>query len=226
MRYREILCLIFALFLLSSCSSVRRIRPLPKGQMAISGSVGGPLTSVGDVTIPLPLVSLAVNYGAASRWDLQAGVHLTSAFFGIAHFDAGVNWHPWGSNRFRPGLLVSPKLSFLTDFSPSGFRLYPSCAFTGFWEITPRWAIYTGLDNWWELRVLRTDGRPQEHRWLPTLHLGISLCSKKWEYVLESKLFLPGVDNSGRPVKNVGLDQKGMLGFFIGISRAFGGGRQ
>jgi hypothetical protein len=211
-------CALAFLALLASCAAVRQIRPLDLGEISLSGSLGGPFTNVG-VTIPLPLLSVGGNVGLGQGLDVEAGVGLISALYGIMHVDAGVNWRPWLSRRIRPGLMVSPKLWLLTDFSPGSVRIYPDLGLTAFWKVGQFWYLYGGAQNWFEIHSARYDGQPQEYHWLPTVHAGASLGRKKWQFQLEGKLYVPNALNTNRPAANLGLGSHGAFGVFVGVSR-------
>ncbi len=206
-----------------SCSTLRQIRPLAKGESSLSLSVGGPITEVGKTYIPLPLTSLGCNYGLMDRLDVEAGINLLSALYGIAHIDAGVNWRPWTPTGLKPGLILSPKLFALTNFAPASLRIYPDAQVTLYWEMFAYRYVYCGLDNWIEYHRTRDDGTPQANHWLPSPFAGISLGNKRWQFQLEAKWYVPDLVNDTRAVANIGIGNYGALGVLIGVSRGFGG---
>jgi len=75
-----------ALILLSSCAPIRHVRPVDKGAIVATASVGGPFT--GQIGwIPFPLLSVGANYGLADKIDIEAGFEGTSALFGVLELD-------------------------------------------------------------------------------------------------------------------------------------------
>lgn len=217
------ICLL-CLFILS-CSSFRQVRPLEKGECRVSLSAGGPFTRVGDLYIPLPLVSLGCNYGIAEKLDVEAGTNFLAMMYGIAHVDAGVNWRPLPPRRYVPGLTVSPKVIVMTDFSAGGSRLYPDLGLTGYWELPRHWLAYLGIENLFELSGVREDGNEQQNHWLIAPYAGVSLGKGAWQFQLEAKLYTPNLRNDLHTVKNIGFGSYGVLGIFFGVSRSFGGAR-
>lgn len=207
-----------------SCSSVRQIRPLEKNQSSLTMSVGGPITQVGKIYIPLPLLSLGYNYGLLDKkLDMEVGWGITQAMCGIMDIDLGVNWRPFLNDRFRPGLMVSPKSFIMTNFKPKSFRFYPDLSLTAFWEIKRFWYVYTGLENFFELSRTRADGNKQPNHWLIAPFCGIDIGNERWQFQIEIRLYTPNLSNQGKPTKNIGIGDYGVWGGFLGVNRTFGG---
>jgi hypothetical protein len=195
---------------------------MPAGESSVSLSLGGPIAM--QVYGPLPLLSVGYNQGLIDRkLDLEIGTHLTQALFGIAMLDAGVNWHPFTGTGAIPGIMVSPKVFAMSDFSKDGARFYPSAGATAIWQIRGGHVLYGGIDNWFELRRIRADGFEQEQVWLLAPFLGASLARNHWRYRMEARIFAPNLDNRGRGAKYIGIGNYGALGMFVGVSRSFGG---
>ena len=51
----------FCALIFLSCSTVRQIRPLAKKESAATLSLGGPITQVGKLYVPLPLAVFLIN---------------------------------------------------------------------------------------------------------------------------------------------------------------------
>jgi hypothetical protein len=217
---------LFAGLLVAACSPVRQIRPLDKGESRVAVSAGGPITQVGKIYMPLPLLSVGYNYGLVERVDAEIGVHVTDMLYGIMKVDAGVNWRPLVPPLYSPGLIVSPKLFTMTDFSPGGWRLYPALGLTAYWDMKKYRYLYLGLDNWIEYHLTREDGNPQNNHWLIAPYIGTSLGNKVWQFQIEARVYTPNLSNLGRPIKNIGMGKYGVIGVFLGVSRSFGGGKK
>lgn len=220
---KYLLLILSFILLLSSCSTVRQIRPLDRGQSAMGLSVGGPITEVGKIYIPLPLLCLSYNRGILDKkLDLETGLQITQILYGILHLDIGVNYRPWQSRKWRPGFIVSPKIFLITDFEKlSTFRAYPDLGLTFFWEVKSNWYLYTGIENWFEFHQTRDDGNKQEHHWLIAPYLGINMGNEKWLFQFETRVYTPNLANTGRPTKNIGFGEYGILGFFLGVNYTF-----
>ncbi len=218
--------LIFSLFFIISCSSVRQIRPLDKGQSSVTVSLGGPITELGSIYSPLPLLSVGYNRGIISRkLDFEAGLHITEGLYGVFMFDGGVNYRPFLSSGLRPGLIVSPKIFFLTDFTPSSVRIYPDLTLSTYWKIRENFFVYLGLENWFEFSQEREDGNSQDHHWLIVPFLGLNCGNEKLLFQFESRVYTPNLKNTGRPTENIGFGDYGILGFFIGLNYTVQGRR-
>jgi len=203
--------------LLCSCSSIRQLQPLDKGQSAVSASLGGPFTQVGSVYIPLPLLSIGYNRGIVEKkLDIETGFNFTQALFGIMDIDASLNYRPFQPEHWIPGLIVSPGFFIMTDFKPESFRFYPVLCITGFWKINEYFYIYSGIENWFELSKKRYDGNFQKYHWLKTPYIGFDIGKRKLRFQFETKIYTPDLKNTGRPTKNIGFGEHGILGIFFG----------
>ncbi len=218
--YYAVLLLLPAL----GCSSVRMVRPLEKGQSAVTVSIGGPVTNVAGNNIPLPMLSAGYNYGICAKLDIEGGLNLTSTLFGLFHLDAGVNWRPLRPEKALPGITLSPKLFAITNFKAGGHRLYPTLTPTLYWDVN-RHYVYTGIENWFEPHSERSDGNDQKHHWLIAPYIGYGYAWKKWNFQIEGRGYTPNLKNTSRAVKNIGFGEYGILGFFIGVGRTIGGGK-
>jgi hypothetical protein len=215
--------------LLMSCSAVRQVRPLEKGEQAVSLSLGGPVTKyLGTAYAPFPLLGVGYAYGFNHKFNFQSGLQLTQAVFGVLQLDAGVDWRPWPASKLLPGAIISPRLFFsadINDFTAESMRLYPDLDITAYWEPWKYKYIYTGITNWFEFASTRSDGLEQKHHWLITPFLGTNLGNNKYQFQFEFRVYTPNLSNLGRGAKNIGFGEYGILGFFIGGSYTFGGAK-
>jgi hypothetical protein len=207
--------------LIASCSSVRHVRPIDKGELAAGASIGGPF--VGQIGhAPLPLFSAGINYGITSHIDIESSWEITSALFGILQLEGGCNWRPFVSSGWMPGLIASTKLLGAADFKAGNSRLWPDAGLTAVWRLTPRWYCYTGADNWFETHTIRYDGNKQPCHWLPIIHAGIDFGTNSWQIQLEGKWYVPNINATRHTVRTTGIGTQGCLGVFLGGSYSFG----
>jgi hypothetical protein len=220
-RSLPVLCAAAGLAALMSCTAVRQVRPLAPGENVVNLSLGGPMTKyIGDAFLPLPLLSVGYNRGLTESLDLEAGIDLTHTLFSNPKIDAGVNWRLQQAERWHPAVTVSPRLHFVSDFKTAA-RLYPALSMTWAWQAGTSLYPYLGMENFFELQRERDDGQPQTHHWLIAPYAGLALCRGRWQYQLEVRVYTPNLDND-RAVENLGFGDHGILGFFLGIGRAFG----
>lgn len=206
-----------------SCSSIRHVVPLESGQSRVSASLGGPITKIGDNFYPVPFLTLGYNYGIEHNLDLEAGVNFTDLFFGVTAIDAGINWHPLQQYRFRPGLYVSLKGTFTTQFKKETSRIFPQIDFGGYWHPSKRQYLYVGMETWIEFHSERYDGNNQKNHLLLNPYLGYIFKQRAWMFQVEGRAFTVNLSNTARAPKNIGFGDRGILGLFIGMSRDFGG---
>lgn len=210
-----------ALILLSSCAPIRHVRPIDKGELVATASVGGPFT--GQIGwVPFPLISVGANYGLADKIDIEAGFEGTSALFGVLELEGGCNWRPIIAAGWKPGLIVGAKLLGATDFKANHSRLWPGASLTALWRLSPMWYYYAGMDNWFETHTTRYDGNEQAYHWLPVVHTGIDYGTALWQVQLEGICYVPNINATRHAVRTVGIGPQGCLGVFLGASHSFG----
>jgi len=221
-RYLIILSVILSLLAIS-CSTIRQIRPLDPGQSAVNVSVGGPITKVGSIFIPLPILSLGYNYGLPYNLDIEAGFGVTQAVYKVTHVDAGINWRPLMPSGWIPGAIVTPKVQLMTNFNPASLRLYPELALTGWWQPSKHFLPYLGIENWFIFASERPDGNPQPHHWLFSPYVGITACNGPWQFQLEARSYAPNLNHveAGSP-ENIGIGDYAVLGVILGVGYQFG----
>ena len=215
--------IISVIVLVTGCSTVRYVRPIEKGTSVVSASLGGPITQVSGKYLPLPLLSAGYGYGVTDYLSIEAGLHITSALFGVAHVDAGVNWVPVRTKGAIPGVVLSPKVVLLSNFKPRESRSYPVLTPTLYWE-RGRHLWYTGAENWFERHRVRADGNEQPHHWLFIPFVGYGIAKGKWHFQTEARVYMPNLSNTTGPTTNLGFGDRGIIGFFLGVNRTFGGG--
>lgn len=208
---------------LAACSSIRQVTPLEPGESAVTLSLGGPITEIAEDTyIPLPLLGVGYNRGITDNIGVETGVNVTSALFGLLHLDAGLNWFLIKHSRVIPGVTITPKISFMSDFREGGTRFYPAVTPIFYWNPGMHIA-YLGVENWFETARDRSDGNPQSHHWLAVPCIGYGISWKKWQFQIEGRGYTPNLKNTGRATKNIGFGEYGIIGIFLGVNRSFGG---
>jgi hypothetical protein len=222
-RFAKLLFCCLLILLLTRCSSIRQVTPLPKGNSALSLSIGGPFTKVGDITTPLPFLSLGYSFGFTDRITLESGIHLTSLAFGLLQLDPGMSWFVFTPHGIQPGLIVSPRVFLMTNFKPESVRIYPNLDLTFTWKLPYDMGLYSGIRNWIEPASIRSDGNIQTNHLLVAPFIGFLVSRNRWSYQIESLIYTPNLKNTGRPLKNVGFGENGIFGLFFGVSRTFGG---
>src|ERR1043165_524083 len=75
---------------LASCAPARFVKPLAKGEQALTASLGGPLIKFAGAPVPIPLTTICYGKGITDKITLFSAIHLTSALFGNAQAEAGM----------------------------------------------------------------------------------------------------------------------------------------
>lgn len=207
----------------TSCAPARYVRPLQKGQKAISGTFGGPVIGFAGLTIPMPLTSFGFGYGLKENLTLQSSLHTTSLLFGVIHLDAGATYGILKPDGWKPGLSVTPALNFTVDTWEGQAKLWPLLDVNAYWEYSKNKEhyAYVGVQNWFELSSSKAHGEKVSDHWLPNIQLGHVLSKEKLDFTVEMKYLAPNVQSQELIVDYKSVGQTGAIGIYIGIVRKF-----
>lgn len=209
-------CLLLAF----SCSPSNLVKPLEKGQSAVSGSIGGPAILFSGIPMPLPLSSLNYHYGIRENLSLSAGTGLTSLAFGTAQVNAGLLagiFRP--SEQKKTGLSAFVNTHFLLDRWQWNFRFYPEAGFHSYREFGNH-RFYAGGSAWFETRFPE-NRRTSGNFWIPMLHAGWQKSGSRWQPSVELKWIAPNQSSEHLVVDYIGPGGRGAYGLYFGLLRKF-----
>ncbi len=100
-------------FSMLACSLNHGVRPVGKGNVAVTGSYGGPVIEAFGAPFPLPLSQVGVRYGVSDRSDVHAAFHPSVAgLAGLVGIDAGASYLIAPELGRRPAVVVDGTVSF------------------------------------------------------------------------------------------------------------------
>src|SRR5438045_2955657 len=105
--------LAFSLLVMTACAPTRFVQPLPKDHYAATASLGGPLITYSDMTIPMPLSSLALGYGIGDKTTVFGGLHTTALAFKDIQFDLGAVHELLAQDKYIPAISVAPVVNLV-----------------------------------------------------------------------------------------------------------------
>lgn len=217
------LALLAMAIALAACAPSRYVRPLEKDELAISGSLGGPLFENFGAPIPVPFATVSAGYGIGERLTGFAGLNLTSLAFANVQLDLGVNRLLLEAQGARPGISIAPAANLVVGLREGDIRLWPSLDANAFWEYGERKShVYAGLGAWFVLAGTRSGGADQPQNVLPNFQLGHVLAGKKWDFQVELKWSNLAANNEDGTVDWTGIGGQGAVGVFFGISKRLG----
>jgi hypothetical protein len=216
------LAVVMAMWFFASCAPARFVKPLNKGQTAVSASLGGPLILFAGTTIPMPLTSVAVGHGFKNDLTGFAGLHTTALAFGVLQTDIGIVKELRKQKGLVPGVTVSPVANIMFDKWQGKFSFFPQLDVNAYWHYREKANyVYVGIGNWFDLNNKRSEGDAQQTHWLPAIQLGHTLEKHKWDYTLELKYIAPNHNNQRIVVDYQGIGHSGVIGVYIGVTRKF-----
>lgn len=162
MHLRFVLAVILATV---GCSTVRALRPLAPGELAVGGSVGGPLVRNLGPPLPLPLPSVGARLGLGHKMDVDAFVHLPVGR--PAGLTLGGDWLVLKQEHLRPAVMLDAHVSLFAPMQAGrgqtlprfgwqrpGFavRAYPELGVHASWLAGQRTMLFLGgdasVDGW------------------------------------------------------------------------------
>lgn len=213
------------LVLANACTSQRIVRPLEKGQSAVSAHLGGPLIGFAGTTIPIPFTSLSYAKGITDSLTVFGGTQLTNLAYQNLHLALGAAYGILKPNGWIPGVSLSATLNFLSDFRQFNARLYPQLDANVYWNYGTDHLMYVGTTNWVELNNTRAHNETQEKRLLSGIQFGNTFSTKKWMYTIDSKWLAPSRNTNDLTINyktySFGGEPKGAVGLYFGITRKF-----
>ncbi len=212
--------LLISAVVFTGCAPARFVKPLDKGQNAVTASLGGPLIAYGGSNIPIPLSSLTFGHGFRSSCTGFIGLHTTALAFGVVQTEFGAVKRVLVQNGWRPGISIAPTANFMYDKWEHQSSFFPQIDAHAYWRYSKRpHYVYLGMSNWFDNHNTRAEGEPQKIHWVPALQLGHTLVRHGWDYTLELKYIAPGQSNKDLVVDYQSLGKTGAMGIYIGITK-------
>ncbi|MEM0997367.1 MAG: hypothetical protein AAGN35_09825 [Bacteroidota bacterium] len=221
---RWVLGLLPVLLVLGACTPSRYVRPLAKGEIAVSASLGGPIFTNFGAPIPAPMTTLTGAYGFSNDLTGFASFHPTSAAFGVLQLDLGIGRSLLRPDGWRPGVTLNPTAGLALDVWEGNFKFWPQIDLNAWWEYGQRrHYVYGGFSVWMELASNRAHGEPQPQTLLPAFQLGNVLSFNSIDLQIEVKANNFTRPNQDATISWVGFAGRGGIGVYLGISKRFGG---
>jgi len=206
---------------LFSCSPVRMVKPLEKGEQALGGNIGGPLIEFAGAPITIPYTSAFYAKGLSEKTTVFGSLHLTALSFGVFQTDIGLCQQLWANHSKTLGLTANPAFHFAIDRWERNARFWPQLDIQLYKEFKNKQLIYAGVGNWIELKNTRPHNELQPQFWFVSPQAGFKWGKNKWVYGFESKWLAPGVANTPNVVDYIGINDKGALSLYFNLIKKF-----
>jgi hypothetical protein len=211
------------LALLASCAPTHNVRPLQKGEVIATASLGGSAFTNFGFPLPAPNTTVGAGYGITDKISGYVSFYPTAAAFGVMQFDVAAVYGFLKPNRWKPGVSASPALNLAGSVWDSKFKIWPQLDANAYWEYgAHRNIIYAGISSWFELANKRAHGQPQPQWLLPGFQIGHTVSGKVWDFTTELKMNNFTKSNQDLTVSWVSFGKSGALGIYFGINRHFG----
>ncbi len=223
MRRNRLAACLLSLVLLASCAPTHYVRPLQKGELAITGTLGGSIFTNFGYPMPIPNTTVGAGYGITEKLTGYAALYPTSMAFGVLQFDIGGVYGILQPKGWRPGVSVAPGLNLAGDVWESKFKIWPQLDANAYWNYGKhRNYVYAGLSSWYELAGKRAHGQDQPQFILPGFQVGHTLSSKRFDFTAELKFNNVVKSNQDLTISWLGLGTNGAMGIYFGLTKRFG----
>jgi hypothetical protein len=220
MQFKFLFFSLLTLILMGQgCTSIRVVKPLPKGDMNIGLNAGGPLIEFGGTPIFVPLSAFYTAYGVSDKFTLTGGLHTTSLAFKNLQLDAGLLYGVRDSEGWIPGLSLSAMANFTYGFSEGESRLGPQADFHLFWESGEKSLVYAGSSFYMDLYPNASQPAHRFKSIWPTINLGYNRGNEKWNFGIEYKILAPGRDNRDGVIDFIEILPGMTSGLYFNVSR-------
>ncbi len=209
--------------ILVACAPTRIVKPLAKGEQAVSANFGGPLLNFGGAPIPLPLTSLVYARGISAKTTGFASLHSTALLFGVFQTDLGICRQVYYHQSLKLGVSVNPVLNLaLTRQDKIWYgKLWPEIDLNIYKEFGTKNMIYGGIASWFELNKIRPHHEIQQQFVFINPHLGYLFTPRKWSYGLEAKYLMGTIKNTPNVADYIGINHYGAVGIYLNIIKKF-----
>ena len=204
-------------FALAGCAVSHGVRPLARGQGAVTASFGGPISRdvPAPVAVPVPITTVGYAHGLTDRTAVHGALHPTGlAAFGVFAADAGVTQLLLEPNGARPRLMLDSGLIVAGGQVPGsaakgGARLLAEAQLVASWDVG-RHALYGGVDQ-----LLQPFPRPG---YFVTPLVGGLLSAGRVDLQLEYAWLVPTVSNELQAASFVGPFGWGASAIKVGVA--------
>ncbi|WCL80628.1 hypothetical protein PPO43_11675 [Saprospira sp. CCB-QB6] len=210
-----ILLSLFGLFLLTSCTSSRVIRPLEKKQTAFGADV-----SLLSTSPTAPIINIQLAHGLSKSTTFYSGINFSSIFTGVFMADLGFLYGLWHPKAWRPGCSISPRISghFSSHYSVLT-AIQPEADLNLYWEYLNREKsaknfLFLNIRNWFEVEKGRKF-LPNGYR--PIISFGHRWQTEKMQLGVEARYMHGNFDAANYDVGNA----NNTLGMMFTVVRLF-----
>ena len=223
--------ILSAALLLNGCTSSRVVKPLNQGQWQATFGIGGPVIKNHDSnsTLPLAFNSASAAYGVSQSTTGFLSAGISSGFSNeprklrtVRYFDIGFTHELISPFHNQPGITFTPQLNIFRDKSGIDTTFYPQLDVNAYWLSAFRQDFfYVGMSNWFEPKTTKAHQQNQKEHWIPSIHGGYTFQGNTYGLNLELKYIAPNKNNRNQLFEYVGIENKGVIGGYLSISRKF-----
>lgn len=204
-----------------SCSSVRVVETLPKGETRLQANFGGPLIHFAGTILPIPYTSLGVLHGVSDKLTLSGGLHLTALAYANAQIDLGAHYRLLEPSGWKPGLTGGLQVNGIASLRSGAFRFYPEPMLTAYWKVG-KCRPYINAGGWVELNKYRSHDQLQPQSMMPYYSIGNSWIKNRHSWQADFRWYAPLHSNADMVVDYATPFAKGAWGLFVSYQLKLG----
>lgn len=146
---RTFVLVLFMCSFIFGCGTVPSVRPIGKGERAVTLSSGGPITKISGITMPIPYAVARYRQGVSEKMDVHVALHPTMLLLANLGIDIGVTRRLVQPSGWRPSVSLEGSIyGFYHHPELSSIRAYPELTVLSSYETGwRRQLLYFGVQN-------------------------------------------------------------------------------
>ncbi len=208
------------LIFLSSCSSVKTVAPMKKGEKKATVDLGGPLIKFSGIPIFIPLSSIGFGYGITDNLSFYTSLHTTSLLYRTLQVETSANFSL--AKFSRSGLTMNLGSYTFMGFKEARWSFYPITDFNFYLHYSSKeHYLYYTFTSMFELHARKAFDKPVEHKFIPNLTIGHRWVKERYQWGIELKYLYFNKDNRNIVVNYISPSNTGSLGLYFSFAKNF-----
>jgi hypothetical protein len=131
----------------SGCSVTEPVRVLDRGEVRLTGSVGGPVVPSSMPTVVVPYATAGAMVGISDNVTVTGNLHLVLMAIKTFGIDGGAAIRILPEEGAIPELTLKGQALVMTNFTAGSLRVFPFCSVNGSYRLGEAVLCYGGVES-------------------------------------------------------------------------------